>query len=248
VAGGSAAAAVSLFGGSAPLSGVIPAQRLLAGWHYDFEVFPLIEAGEAGWCTWVQMWPAGTRLGAASGMGFSGCTGTGLNGAGTALPGSSVTSGASAHAGSFAWLLLRPGVAAVRLTDGKTVGTLPDPRLPSGYRAAVINQGAAAATALDRRGKPIAATAAAATQPDAYWVHPARAPTRRAHDLGCDRIWPSAAVGQGADRDPAEPVAAREHVAVVREHVAAPPLRAVLHGLPALRLATRHAPARAAGP
>ena len=59
-------------------------------------------------------------------------------------------------------MLTAPQVAAVRIAGGPTVFTRTDPRLPFGFRAAIIASGRRAAvyelTALDAAGRPIAGT------------------------------------------------------------------------------------------
>ncbi len=179
IAAGSAAAALSLTQSSAPLSGSVPPQSAAAlGFaHYDFEVFPEIEGGQAGWCVWIYSAPAGA--GKYGGMG--GC------GAGAAGPAISAPATKGSPAQSFAWLMVPERVAAVRLPAGKTVTTVADPRLPAGFRGVaffVTRQDAdplRAISALDGRGRTIQVGGLGATrsphalpgtglEPTSYWT------------------------------------------------------------------------------
>lgn len=158
LAGGSAYAAIALTHRSAPLSGAAPSlpfpwRHSLAGWRYDIELAPTAEAGKVGWCEGTFYLRDGKGPG---GFGQSSC------------PGSppTVDEPLFAQAGTTGpgiWdVLTAPNVAAVRIAGVGTILTRPDPRLPYGYRAAVIDLPRALPgagpklTALDAAGHAIA--------------------------------------------------------------------------------------------
>jgi hypothetical protein len=178
---GSAAAAVSLSQESAPPSGAVPASSVaaLAFAHYSFEVFPQIEAGQAGWCAWVYSVVAGTKLGG------GGSCGPGASGTGTEAPGS------PGRGASFVWVMVPGQVAAVRTAERRLIETVADPRLPLGFRVAVAFAQSSAAfepmTPLDAHGRSLSiaglnhslppAGSALGVAPTVYWRWP-QAPPR----------------------------------------------------------------------
>jgi hypothetical protein len=148
VVSAAAASAAALAGTSSqPLSGAVSANV-----RYKIVVTPFLSAGEIGWCiSDSQSSSRGRLLG-----------GVGSCESGTAALGSPVF---ASIPGPTIAVLAAPQVAAVRITNGLTILTRGDPRLPYGFRAAVFNahrlfDGVAtyrpeSLTALDARGRQI---------------------------------------------------------------------------------------------
>ncbi|HME02407.1 MAG TPA: hypothetical protein VKG38_05185 [Solirubrobacteraceae bacterium] len=181
VAGGSALAAGLLSGQrSRPLSAVFaPGSPTTQegygppGSTYSISISPSMQAGVIGWCTALV-----TYRGAESfDLGTGGC-----NGAPPAVgaPMFGARDGGIGSAG-LSYVFTAPQVAAVRVTDGPTILTRPDPRLPFGFRAAVFSlperllRGAGVAlTAVDSTGQAIPGDAYAApvTEATRSWRAP----------------------------------------------------------------------------
>ena len=139
IAGGSALAAGLLSGQrSRPLTAVFqpgsPGSQTgygPPGSTYSISISPSMQAGVIGWCTSLV-----TYRGAESfDLGTGGC-----NGAAPAVgaPMFGARDGGIGAAG-LSYVFTAPQVAAVRVTDGPTILTRLDPRLPFGFRAAVFS-------------------------------------------------------------------------------------------------------------
>jgi hypothetical protein len=161
----SAAAAIVILGnrGSAPLTGTVPALRIL---RYDVPVTPDIEAGHAGWCSYPRFWIAGIA-GPYSGGGT--CSPAYTPGTPILLAGGEPLSNnrdllrsagrpltaAQGNVNLF-WAIVARQVAAIRLQRGLTVTARRDPRLQPGWKAVItFVSGQIDPVALDRHARVI---------------------------------------------------------------------------------------------
>ena len=171
--GGTAAAAALLSGQrSAPLSGATPALgsatgslRSLAGTRYDIELYPQIQGGLAGWADLITFSAAGRLR-------------YGQGGGGLPVVGSPLFAGEHVESGKFSYVLTAPQVAAVRLSNQRTILTRGDSRLPVGIRAAVFQSpahGPNTVTALDAAGRVIRYVHTfEPPEPTTFWRRPQR--------------------------------------------------------------------------
>lgn len=161
VLSGSAAGAVLLSGEhSRALSGVVPpydahGNLSVAGAHYSIVLTPSLSAGTIGWCNLMLFHDVpGMRGG--GGFGGGSCP------TGTPAVGAPLFAQDGSQGEGLWYVFAAPQVVAVRVAGGPTVLTRGDPRLPYGYRAAVLplpqrvfKHGPPHLTALDATGRVI---------------------------------------------------------------------------------------------